>query len=85
MLAHRAGSPEIWRNEIAGACLRAYVPGPSWPSFAVAPVKQPDGTFSANSRQVSPCSSSWSASVRSWKSWGRLSWTFSVSPANSAR
>ena len=85
MLAQRAGFPLIWRNEIAGACLRAYVPGPSGPSLAVAPVKQLSGTFSAKTRQVSPCSSSWSAIVRSWKSWSRLSWTLSVSPANRAR
>ena len=58
MLAQRVGFVRIPSKLIAGSCLRAYVPEPSGPPVAVAPVKQPDGTFSAKTRHDRPWASS---------------------------
>jgi hypothetical protein len=85
MYAQRVASPLIDVKLIAGACLRRYTPGPSRPSSAVSPLKQPVGTFSAYSRQVRPDASIWSATLAASTSWASLSWMPCVDPLKSAR
>ena len=73
MFAQRVGLVLMFVKLIAGSCLRAYVPAPSAPPEATAPVKQPLGTFSAKTRHVWPLASSSSARFGAARSWFSLS------------